>query len=117
MFKVIARYAPAVAAFGVLTSGSFAVSAQRVERAGEMPSVTVRYADLNLNTPAGVEALYARLRAASRSVCYVGQRRALIDAMASKSCYRQVLETAVDDAKLPTLTALHRIGSARERRS
>ena len=85
MFKVIARFAPAVAAFGALTSGSFAVSARRVERAAEMPSVTVRYADLNLNTPAGVEALYARLRAASRSVCYVGQRRALVDVMAALS--------------------------------
>jgi UrcA family protein len=117
MFKVIARYAPAVAAVGVLTSGSFGVNAQTVERAAEIRSVTVRYVDLNLNTPAGVEALYARLRAAARSVCNVGEGRALVNAMASKSCYRQVLGTAVDDAKLPTLTALHRVESGRERRS
>jgi UrcA family protein len=117
MFKVIAKYAPALAALGALTSGSFGVAAQTAERAAEIPSVTVRYADLNLNTPAGVEALYARLRAASRSVCNVGDGRALIDAMAAKSCYRQVLGTAVDNAKLPTLTALHRSESGRERRS
>ena len=77
MFKAIARYAPALAVFGMLTSGSFAANAQRAEAAAQIPSVTVNYADLNLNTPAGVDALYARLRAASRSVCDVGQRRAL----------------------------------------
>jgi UrcA family protein len=114
MFKVIARYAPAVAVFGVLMSGSLAANAQRAEAAAQMPSVAVNYADLNLNTPAGVEALYARLRAASRSVCNVGQGRALADAMASKSCYREVLATSVGNANLPTLTARHRVGSARE---
>jgi UrcA family protein len=114
MFKVIARYAPVAVAFGVLTSGSFAANVQGAEAAAQIPSVTVSYADLNLNTPAGVEALYARLRAASRSVCNVGQRRALVDVMASRSCYSQVLGTAVGNANLPTLTARHRIESARE---
>jgi UrcA family protein len=114
MFKVIARYAPAVAAFGVLTSGSFVANAQRAEAAAQIPSITVGYADLNLSTPAGVEALYARLRAASRSVCDVGQRRALVDVMASRSCYREVLGAAVGNANVPTLTARHRIESARE---
>jgi UrcA family protein len=113
MFRVIARYAPAVAAFGVLTTGSFDVNAQSVERATELPSVTVRYADLNLNTPAGVEELYARLRAAARQVCNVGDARALADVAASKECYRQVLGAAVDYVRLPTLGALHRAESSR----
>ncbi len=114
MFKFIAKYAPGIVAFGLLTTGSFAVNAQGPEAAAQMPSVTVSYADLNLNTPAGVEALYARLRTASRSVCEVGQRRALADVMASRSCYRQVLATAVSSANVPTLTARYRIGGARE---
>ena len=114
MFRVIARYAPAVAAFGVLMSGSFAANSQTAEAAAQMPSVTVSYGDLNLHTSAGVDALYARLRSASRSVCNVGQRRALGDVMESRSCYRQVLETAIGNANLPTLTARHRIENARE---
>jgi UrcA family protein len=117
MFKGIGKYAPAVVAFGALTSGSFGVAAETAEQPADTPAVTVRYTDLNLNTPAGVETLYARLRAASRSVCNVGEGRALIDAMAAKTCYRQVLGTAVDNAKLPTLTALHRSESGRDRRS
>ena len=114
MFKVVAKYASVVAAFGVLTSGSFAANAESVAAPAQLPRVAVSYDDLNLTTPSGVDALYARLRAASRSVCNVGQRRALADVMASKSCYRQVLETAVGNANLPTLTARHRIQTVRE---
>jgi UrcA family protein len=114
MFKVIARYASALAVFGVLTSGSFAANAQRAEAAAPMKSVTVDYADLNLNTPAGVDALYARLRAASRALCDVGQRRALGEVMASRSCFREVLAAAVGNANVPMLTVRHRIASAHE---
>src|SRR5215471_2143359 len=103
MFKVIAKYALAVAALGALSSVSFGAVAETAERNAELPSVTVRYADLDLNTPAGVEELYARLRIASRSLCNVGERQSLVEAMAAKSCYRQVLGAAVDNAKLPTL--------------
>ena len=114
MFKVIARYAPAVAAFGVLATSSFAVNARSAERAAEIPSVTVRYADLNLNTADGVEALYARLRTAAREVCNVGERRPLNEAIAAKTCYRQVLAAAVDNVKSLTLSALHRSETTRD---
>ena len=115
MLRTIAKCAPAVAALGVLTCG--VVAAGTVERGVNIPSVTVWYADLDLNTPAGIDELYARLRTAARSVCNVGERRSLAEAMAAKSCYAEVLGTAVDDAKLPTLTALHRAESGRAGRS
>jgi UrcA family protein len=116
MLQAIARYAPAVAALGALIGNSVGLAAEPESRT-EMPSVTVRYADLDLNTPAGVEALYGRLRAAARAVCNVDERRPLVEVMAAKSCYLQVLGTAVDDAKLPTLTALYRAGNGRAGRS
>jgi len=111
MFKDIARYAPAVAALGALISSSVGVAAETESRV-DIPSVTVRYADLDLNTPAGVGVLYSRLRAAARAVCNVDERRPLVETMAAKRCYDQVLGTAVDDARLPTLTALHESGRA-----
>jgi UrcA family protein len=98
----------------LLAAGSFAVDARNIERAAELPRVTVRYTDLNLNTRAGVEALYARLRAAARDVCSVGLRRSLNDVMASKRCYRQTLATAVETIKWPTLSALHRAETTRD---
>ena len=117
MFRTIARCAPAFAALGAVMCGSLGVAAETVERGVNIANVTVRYTDLDLNTPAGVEELYARLRAASRSVGNVGERRPLAEAMAAKGCYRQVLGAAVDDAKLPTLAALHRAESGRAGRS
>ena len=82
MVKVIARQAAAAAIFGVLTIGSF-VSAQAAQPARELPSVTVRYADLDLNTAGGVDALYGRLRAAARAVCDVRAGRPLVEANAA----------------------------------
>jgi len=117
MFRTIARYSPAIAVLGALTCASLSVSAEPVEKGGNIADVTVRYADLDLNTAAGVEELYARLRAASRSVCNVGERRSLAEAMAAKSCYRQVLGAAVDGTKSPSLAALYRADAGRADRS
>lgn len=111
MVKVIARHAAAAAIFGVLTIGSF-VSAQAAQPARELPSVTVRYADLDLNTAGGVDALYGRLRAAARAVCDVRAGRPLVEANAALACYRQVLAAAVDNVKSPTLSAVHRTRNA-----
>ena len=108
MFNVIARYAPAVAAFGLLTSASIGVSAQEVERGSVIPAVTVRYDDLNLNTPAGVDALYARLRAAARTACDVRGTRPLAEIMAARACYQDALGAAVDNVRSQPLSSLHR---------
>lgn len=35
----------------------------------DLPSITVKFADLNLQTPAGVEALYKRIHSAATQVC------------------------------------------------
>ncbi|HTT05350.1 MAG TPA: UrcA family protein [Steroidobacteraceae bacterium] len=37
---------------------------------GAIPSRTVNYADLNLNVPSGIQALYNRIDNAARDVCY-----------------------------------------------
>jgi len=73
----------------------------------------VSYTDLNLNALAGVEALHARLRAAAREVCHVGERRGLVAMMESKTCYRQALGAAVDDVKSLTLSVSHGTESTR----
>ena len=70
MYKFIGKFAPlAIAVLGVVAVVSFASNARAAEQSVGIPSVTVRYADLNLNTAEGVEALYARLRAAAKKVC------------------------------------------------
>ena len=47
----------------------FAESGMAVTRVDEAPSVTVRYYDLNLNSPEGISSLYGRIHAAALDVC------------------------------------------------
>jgi UrcA family protein len=58
-----------VVALLVIAAPLFAESAMAVTRDDEAPSVTVRYHDLNLNSPEGSASLYERIQAAALDVC------------------------------------------------
>src|SRR5580692_11329307 len=58
-----------VIALLVLPTLLVAASDMAVARVDEAPSVTVRYHDLNLNTPEGIANLYERIHAAAVVVC------------------------------------------------
>lgn len=109
MFKVIARFAPAVAAFGVLTFGLTAHSAERVP---DTKSVTVLYGDLDLNTQAGLAKLHTRLRAAAREVCDVREQRPLAETIEARTCYRQTFRAAIDSAQSLTSHAAVRVAAS-----
>jgi UrcA family protein len=108
MFKVIGKYALAIAASSVVGAVSFGPAAQSAEQSAVVPSVTVRYADLNLNTAEGVEALYARLRAAARKACGPQPSRALVERIDWRTCYTEALEIAVRNVQSEQLSVLHR---------
>ncbi len=59
------------------------------------PSQAVGFADLNLGTTQGRQALDARLVRAAKSVCQVGATTNLNEFIASKSCF----QTSVADAR------------------
>ncbi len=111
MLEVIRGYAFAVAAVGALAGASFGADAQAAENAVDVRSVTVRYTDLNLNTAAGVDALYARLRDAASAVCSHHAGRGLADVVAWRDCYRQALSAAVNSVQSRALQTLHRRGA------
>ncbi len=72
-------------------------------------SATVRFADLNLESPEGARALYSRIRSAAASLC--GEQFSLWDGNRSrewKDCYRTTIERAVVRLNRPALTAVHR---------
>jgi len=58
-----------VAAFVAIAVGVPTSFAQMPMKDGEIPSVKVKYADLNLSTEEGSRALYGRLVIAARRVC------------------------------------------------
>ena len=72
-------------------------------------SVTVRFAELNLNDTEGARILYARIRSASATVC--GTRWSVLGGLqdwAWKECYRATLDDAVRRINRPLLSDLHR---------
>jgi UrcA family protein len=71
------------------------------------PSITVRYDDLNLATPSGVEALYRRIASAARSVCPDEHSRELNVVAASDRCQANAVAQAVRQVNNPHLALVH----------
>jgi UrcA family protein len=66
-------------------------------------SETVKFADLNLDTPAGVEALYGRIHAAARRVC----EQPAGELAATGPCMTKAESKAIGKVNLPLLTAYY----------
>jgi UrcA family protein len=77
----------------------------------DAPSITVQYADLDLDHKAGIVALYARLDGAARQVC--GDRQADLRAkQAYRTCVHKALSAAVERIDRPMLSdyVVQRVG-------
>ena len=78
-------------------------------QAGEAPTETVSYGDLDLSRPADVQRLYHRLEVASARVC--GEAPPTIELGRHpvwSRCYRSALDSAVLKISSPKLQALNR---------
>jgi UrcA family protein len=73
----------------------------------DVPSVSVRYDDLNLSTTAGVDTLYRRISAAARQVCPLGDLRDLQRVLAADRCQAAAVTKAVSEVNNPSLAMLH----------
>ena len=72
----------------------------------DVPSVAVRYDDLNLTTPAGVNALYSRISHAARAVCPDSYSRDLAVQSAAERCQVQAIAKAVHAVNNPQLAVV-----------
>jgi UrcA family protein len=68
----------------------------------QVRSETVKFADLNLAAPAGVEALYGRIHAAAWRVC-----EEPTGALASRACMTKAESEAIGKVNVPLLTAYY----------
>lgn len=73
---------------------------------GDFPSVTVKYADLDLGTDVGVRRLYKRISAAAEQVCPAGGRDLQFIA-SSRKCRAEAIERAVQSLHNSQLAAVH----------
>ena len=92
-----------VAAFVAIAVGVPACFAQTPPKDGEIPSVTVKYADLNLSTEEGSRALYVRLVAAAQQVCPASGDTplALRQNRDAQQCITQTVQRVVKEIKHP----------------
>ena len=79
------------------------------------PSKAVSYADVNLKSSAGIEALYTRIKKAASEVCQIpsGTHQIRIESEL-KACKAGAVDRAVVDANLPSLVALHQSKTGRK---
>jgi UrcA family protein len=84
----------------------FAASPRQIEDI----SITVSYEDLNVDTDAGVKALYRRLQRAAVTVCNSRQDPTIgsrLHATDSRRCYAEALTSAVESIDNDALDEIH----------
>jgi UrcA family protein len=72
------------------------------------PSEIIKFQDLNVDTPAGVEALYTRIDAAAKRICAESDPSML---QAVAPCIWRTVAKAVKEVNVPALTAYARTKS------
>ncbi len=100
------RTAHSLTALTASALAAFAAAAGATDRpatVGDAPSMTVRYADLNLQSPEGVATLYRRLAAAADQVCPTRYTRDLHAQALSQQCQHAAIERAVRTIDSPML--------------
>lgn len=110
MNAIIAKSIVAVSLAAALTGYSgLAHADKRSESAGQVRSVVVRYAELDLSKPQGIDALYIRIQGAAKLVCRADSSvLGRYPRVSSSKCYQDAIERAVTQVNLVKLTALHR---------
>jgi|SRR5271165_3683244 len=101
-------YTAIYCALGTAAFGALSTSVQASDQ--DLPSKTVRFADLNIQTPEGAKVLYHRIRVAARDVCEISVSGDPILNQAMHGCVEKAIDTAVKKVNAPYLTAL-RFGS------
>ncbi len=72
-------------------------------------SIKVKYGDLNLASPSGVEVLYKRIQKAARRVCTIDSAPAdPVHVSHWQDCYRTAFANAIRDVDNQPLTAMYR---------
>jgi UrcA family protein len=79
-----------------------------------IPKETVKFQDLNLNSPAGAAALYERLHAAARHVCFAEWDKDPVKVQRAEACANQAESRAVSQLNVAELTAYYQAKSRQD---
>jgi UrcA family protein len=82
--------------------------------AGEAPTITVKYGDLNLSNPKGVATLYGRIERAATVVCGASPSPAPLGfKRAREQCRTEAIANAIKAVNIDVLTAMHKEKASR----
>jgi UrcA family protein len=84
-----------------------AIAAQAGDTAGELPTRTVGYADLDLGTQAGATALYNRIYHAAEQVCGDTGSRQLAEVLAVRACVNRAVSASVKSVHNARLASVY----------
>jgi UrcA family protein len=82
------------------------LSASNAFAGDQIPSETVKFADLKVDTSTGAEVLYRRIQSAARRVCSY-DATSIQGSSTWQNCVRPTVDAAVAKVNNPQLTALH----------
>jgi UrcA family protein len=94
----------AFATTAALCLASLAITAHADESDFRVPARMVHFSDLNLNTQAGTEVLYKRIRTAAEAVCGDVDSRRWDEAVAAKACVGHAVAASIRAVNSPRLT-------------
>ncbi len=98
----------ATVALSLLTS-QFSMASEAVTK-----SITVSYADLNLASAAGANALYQRIRGAAHKVCTLDNESPYeVQGLAKRKCIVGAIDQAIMKVNSPVLVAMYKAKSGR----
>ena len=102
-----ATFRRAFAVAGAFAALTVAATSFAGAPSSDVPSVSVRYDDLNLTTSVGANALYHRISVAARQVCPDVYSRDLAVVAAGERCQANAVAHAVRDLNNPQLALIH----------
>jgi UrcA family protein len=79
-----------------------------------IPKETVKFQDLNINSPAGAAALYQRLHAAAQHVCFADWDKDPVKVQRAEACANQAEFRAVNQLNVAELTAYYQTKSRQD---
>ncbi len=95
----------------VLAAGTLILTVSTAAHAAQIPQVHVKYADLNVSSPAGAAVLYQRIRLAATLVCGTPDQRDLSRLAQAKTCTDKAIANAVTAVGNDLLTDLYQAKS------
>jgi UrcA family protein len=94
-----------VALVGLLALGIGAVAS--ADNSGDVRKITVKFGDLNVSTPEGAAALYARIRSAAKTVCAPDDYAYFPFRTGVSECIQKAIADAVMKVNQPALVAVY----------